>query len=96
MDKGRILIWGLVPALLSVLIGFPAAVGQTTFDLAMLQEGYGQAVHEDEPTRRFVELYLRIAGGVWILVEWTAAIFLVLGFRRLRRWFAIEEARDDA
>ncbi len=57
-------------------------------DMAALEDGYVHATYADEPTRRFVELYLRVAGGVWITVEWIAAVVLVLGYRRLARWFA--------
>ncbi len=72
----------------AVLLGALDAPAQTAADVAALERGYVHATYADEPTRRFVELYLRLAGGVWITVEWIAAVFLVLGYRRLARWFA--------
>ena len=69
----------------------PDAHAQTDAHMAALEDGYVHATYADEPTRRFVELYLRLAGGVWITVEWIAAVFLVLGYRRLARWFAQSE-----
>ncbi len=69
----------------------PDAPAQATADMAALKNGYVHAIYADEPTRRFVELYLRLAGGIWITVEWIAAVFLALGYRRLARWFAQSE-----
>ena len=77
----------------AVLLADFAATGQTASDMAALEDGYTHATNVDEPTRRFVELYLRLAGGVWIAVEWVAAIILVLGYRRLARWFSHGEGR---
>lgn len=70
-----------------------AATAQTASDMAALKNGYIHATYVDEPTRRFVELYLRIAGGIWIAAEWVAAIFLMLGYRRLARWFSEDKGR---
>ena len=67
----------------------PDAPAQTLGDMAALRDGYLHATYADEPTRRFVELYLRLAGGVWITVEWIAAAGLVLGYRRLARGLAL-------
>lgn len=75
----------------AVLLGALDAPAQTVADMAALEDGYVHATYADEPTRRFVELYLRLAGGVWITVEWIATVFLVLGYRRLARWFAQSE-----
>ncbi len=72
----------------AILLGDFAATAQTASDMVALEDGYIHATYVDEPTRRFVELYLRLAGGVWIAAEWVAAIFLVLGYRRLARWFS--------
>lgn len=72
----------------TVLLGALDTAAQTQTDMNALENGYVHATYADEPTRRFVELYLRLAGGVWITVEWVAAVFLVLGYRRLARWFA--------
>ena len=75
----------------AVLLGALDAPAQTVADRSALEDAYLHATHADEPTRRFVELYLRLAGGVWITVEWIAAVFLVLAYRRLARWFAQSE-----
>lgn len=80
------------------------AVIPMTILLAVLCAGHADAVSDvavarmgaaldearriDEPTRHFVGLFLRVAGGVWIAVEWIAAIYLIRGFAMLRRWFA--------
>ena len=85
----RLLFAGCVAALLWLCA--PEASAQTDAHMAALEDGYVHASYADEPTRRFVELYLRLAGGVWIIVEWIAAAFLVLGYRRLARWFAQSE-----
>ncbi len=76
----------------AVLLGALNAPAQSAADMAALNAGYVHATYADEPTRRFVELYLRLAGGVWITVEWIAAVFLVLAYRRLARWFARSES----
>ncbi len=75
----------------AVVLSALDAPAQTPADMAALENAYVHATYADEPTRRFVELYLRLAGGVWITVEWIAAVFLVLGYRRLSRWFAQSE-----
>lgn len=93
MGRRRFAVVGLIVALVFLGACLPSAVGQVAFDVTLLDEGYESGVREDASTRRFVELYLRVAGGVWIVVEWTAAIFLILGYRRLARWV---EATDDA
>jgi len=86
----------LIVLMLGVIGGFPLALGQTALELVELEAGYTQGIREDIPTRRFVELYLRVAGGIWIIVEWTAAVFLVMGYRQLARWFALEETDRSA
>lgn len=48
---------------------------------------YNQAYHEEDPVRGFVRLYLRIAGVVWVTLEWIAAILLYKGYRMLRPHF---------
>ncbi len=68
-----------------LLAGTAAALDDQT--LARLQQAYLHARRTDEPTRRFVELFLRLAGIVWIGVEWLAAAYLVRGFYLLRTWF---------
>ena len=48
---------------------------------------YNDAYHEEEPVRGFIRLYLRVAGVVWVAVEWIAAILLYKGYRMLRPHF---------
>ena len=71
-----------------ILLFVSAGMAQSVVGLASVHEGALRAAHADEPTRRFVELYLRLAGAVWVAVEWIAAVYLILGYRRLARWFA--------
>lgn len=48
---------------------------------------YAQAMAEEEPLQRAVYLLLRLAGVVWITVEWIAALVLIRFFYWLRpRW----------
>ena len=63
-------------------------MAQIAIGMASVHEGALRAAHADEPTRRFVELYLRLAGAIWVAVEWVAAVYLILGYRRLAKWFA--------
>jgi hypothetical protein len=58
--------------------------------MARVGAAFEDARRFDEPTRRFMELVLRVAGVAWIAVEWIAAIYLIRGFHLLRRWFAEE------
>ncbi len=90
MDK-RIVLAACVAG--AILLAGLAATAQTAFDMVALKNGYAHAVYADEPSRRFVELYLRIAGGVWIAAEWVAAVFLALGYCRLARWFSEDKGR---
>ncbi len=78
----------VLAALALVLLLISAAMAQTAVGMVSVHEGALRAAQADEPTRRFVELYLRLAGAVWVAVEWIAAIYLMLGYRRLARWFA--------
>lgn len=59
--------------------------------LTRLEQAYLHARGLDAPTRSFVGLFLRVAGIVWIALEWVAAAYLVRGFYLLRGWF--EEPR---
>lgn len=52
-----------------------------------LQSGYRQALDDARVGYRFMELYLRVAGAVWVIVEWIAAIYLMRGYWLLRRLF---------
>lgn len=70
-----------------LLFFMSVGMAQIAVGMAPVQEGALRAIRADEPTRRFVELYLRLAGAVWVAVEWIAAIYLILGYRRLARWF---------
>lgn len=82
----RTIAFGAVVAV--ILLSVSAGMAQSAVGLASVHEGALRAAHADEPTRRFVELYLRLAGAVWVAVEWIAAVYLILGYRRLARWFA--------
>ncbi len=50
---------------------------------ASLLNGLLQAQAEDAPYRNAVYLYLRVAGVLWIAVEWMAALILWRGYRLL-------------
>ena len=78
----------LLAVLALILFFISHGMAQTVVGMASVHEGALRAAHADEPTRRFVELYLRLAGAVWVAVEWIAAVYLILGYRRLARWFA--------
>ena len=73
---------------LGCLFFVTVGMAQIAIGMAAVHEGALRAAHADEPTRRFVELYLRLAGAVWVAVEWVAAVYLILGYRRLAKWFA--------
>ena len=85
MDRRAI---SVLAVLALVLLLICPGMAQTAVGMASVHEGALHAAQADEPTRRFVELYLRLAGAVWVAVEWIAAVYLMLGYRRLARWFA--------
>ena len=64
----------------------PAYAATASESQQALQQ-YNDAYHEEEPVRGFVRLYLRVAGVVWVAVEWIAAILLYKGYRMLRPHF---------
>ncbi len=74
-------------AALSLLSGSWIASAQTPETLASISETYERAYEEDGAVRNFVYLFLRVAGAVWIGVEWVAAVALVVGYRALRTAF---------
>lgn len=82
----RTIAFGAIVA--GIIFFVSAGMAQTAVGLASVHQGALRAAHADEPTRRFVELYLRLAGAVWVAVEWIAAIYLISGYRRLARWFS--------
>ena len=69
----------LLFAIVCVFFATSFAHGQTSLETA-----YAVADAEAAPLRSFVHLFLRVAGVIWIAVEWVAAIFLILGYRLLR------------
>ena len=69
----------LLIVIVCVLFSTSLAHGQTTVETA-----YAVAEADVAPLRSFVHVYLRVAGVVWIAVEWIAAVFLILGYRLLR------------
>ncbi len=76
----------VVPALL-LLCGWAAADSAT--DVAVLQS----ALAENQPYRNAVYLFLRLAGAVWIAVEWIAAFLLWRAWRLLAKAARDAEAR---
>jgi hypothetical protein len=84
-DFHLVIIFSL--ALLSLLSGSWIASAQTPETLASISEAYERAYEEDGAVRNFVYLFLRVAGAVWIGVEWVAAVALVVGYRALRTAF---------
>jgi hypothetical protein len=74
-------------AALSLLSGSWIASAQTPETLASISEAYERAYEEDGAVRNFVYLFLRVAGAVWIGVEWVAAVALVVGYRAVRTAF---------
>lgn len=79
-------------ALFVALLACGHAAGFDDAALRQIESAYLAARQEDRPTWQFVELFLRVAGVVWIVVEWIAAAYLIRGFVLLRRWLA-EDAR---
>lgn len=52
-----------------------------------MRSGYKGALNDARAGYRFMEFYLRVAGAVWVLVEWIAAVYLIRGYIMLRRFF---------
>jgi len=50
-----------------------------------LNDAFRQAVEDHQIQENAVLLALRLAGVVWIAVEWVAAVVLAIGFHRLRK-----------
>ena len=74
-------------AAVALVSGSWIASAQTPETLASISEAYERAYEEDGAVRNFVYLFLRVAGAVWIGVEWVAAVALVVGYRALRTAF---------
>ena len=74
-------------AAVALVSGSWIASAQTPETLASISEAYERAYEEDGAVRYFVYLFLRVAGAVWIGVEWVAAVALVVGYRALRTAF---------
>lgn len=75
-------------ALAFLLLACGHAVGLDDAALRQIDLAYLTARQDDKATWQFVELFLRVAGVVWIAVEWIAAAYLIRGFVLLRRWFS--------
>lgn len=66
-----------------LLLGLAAAThGQISLTV---EDAASQAHQAFAPYRNLSYLWLRIAGVVWISVEWIAAIYLIHGYRMLKR-----------
>ena len=74
-------------AAVALVSGSWIASAQTPETLASISEAYERAYEEDGAVRNFVYLFLRVAGAVWIGVEWVAAVALAVGYRALRTAF---------
>lgn len=70
-----------------VLIATDASAQFTHAIEMAMQTGYRGGLEDIRPGYRFVELYVRVAGAVWVVVEWIAAVYLVRGYFMLRRFF---------
>jgi len=65
------------PILAILLVACAAWAETTTLNNGLETEAIlQQAILDDAPYRNAMYLYLRLAGIVWIAVEWTAAILL--------------------
>jgi hypothetical protein len=79
----------LVVALCVLVAGAAfAADGIDRMTTVRLARGFARAKFYDDPSRGFVEFFLRVAGVAWAVVEWIAAVYLIRGHAMLRRWFA--------
>lgn len=87
MRARRCLIAIFTAAAFALLAPLWVAAAQMPEAVQSISEAYQAAYEEDAPVRSFVYLFLRLAGAVWIGVEWVAAIALVLGYRALRKAF---------
>jgi len=89
-------------AVILILCGAFAAVTATgALRAVLLTTGAGagalEAVHEEfQPLRDVMGFYLRLAGVVWITVEWVAAFYLWRGWRLLRHVAVRRGAMADA
>jgi len=74
--------WFLI---LAILLGACTACAETTTlnDSLQTQAVIQQPILDDAPYRNAMYLYLRLAGVVWIAVEWTAAFLLWRAYRLL-------------
>ena len=79
------------PATTLLLVAVLACAGLAQADDAGVVEVLRQAIAEDAPYRNAVYLHLRLAGAVWIAVEWAAALLLWRGHRLLARAVASRE-----
>ena len=71
--------WRRAPLLLTLCLIATAAHADPALDAA-----FQQAVDAHQVQENAVLLILRLAGAVWIAVEWVAAVVLAIGFHRLR------------
>jgi len=56
-----------------------------------VDSAYRNAAHETEALENVLLLYLRIAGAIWIVLEWIAVYFLWRGYGHLRRFIKERE-----
>lgn len=94
MQTNSLTALGFLVGTTVLLITDPAANvhAATASEIQQATQQYNDAYHDEEPVRGFVRLYLRVAGVVWVTVEWIAAILLYKGYRMLRPHF-IEDTR---
>jgi hypothetical protein len=69
---------------LGVLILAGAVLAAGAMDDEAARRILEQAHAADQPCRNAVYLYLRLAGVVWVVVEWVAAVMVWRTYRLLR------------
>lgn len=73
-----------IAGLLCATVAAVAAYAQVASPTTALDEAYFDVHGAEAPTRNFIHFYLRLAGVVWVIVEWIAAIYLIRGHALVR------------
>ena len=84
MRESKRVAWPLLGCILVATV-FSTATALAQMTTVEVDNAYFTAHEADAPIRNFVYLSLRLAGIAWVIVEWIAAIYLVRGYRLLRR-----------
>lgn len=69
----------------------PTVLAQDPSGGASPADAYREAQAHFRPVQGLMQIYLRVAGIVWIVAEWTAAIVLIRAYKLIATEFLMEK-----